>query len=283
MSHTVRVRDLVVQGPDATEETAQTLRRMSGAQDCVALAPHAFRLHDVRPQAAVAEYCATRRIDHGYVPADARLTDFAVLAMDMDSTLITIECIDEIADMAGVKPAVSAVTTAAMRGEIDFAESLRRRVALLAGLPVSALERVYEERVRLSPGAEALLSRARESGLRTLLVSGGFDLYVERLRTRLGIDYARSNRLEVRDGKLTGKVEGTIFDSHGKAAALRDVCAGLGVPTARALVIGDGANDLPMMLTAGVSIAYRAKPLVRERATHALDHAGLDGVLRLYP
>lgn len=283
MSHSVRVRDLVVQGPDATEESALALRKLSGAQDCVALAPHAFRLHDVRPQPAVARYCAARRIDHGYVAADARLSEFAVLAMDMDSTLITVECIDEIADMAGVKPAVSAVTEAAMRGEIDFAESLRRRVALLAGLPVTALEQVYEERVQLSPGAETLLARARERGLRTLLVSGGFDLYVDRLRARLGIDYARSNRFEVHDGKLTGKVEGTIFDAHGKAAALRDVCAGLDVPTARALVIGDGANDLPMMRTAGVSIAYRAKPLVRMRATHALDHSGLDGVLHLYP
>lgn len=275
--------NLVIQGPDAQESLAQSLSMLSGARTVQVLGANAFRLRQARQRPEVAQVCKGWRIDHGYVPNTVALADFGLLAMDMDSTLITIECIDELADFAGVKKEVSDVTQAAMRGEIDFAESLRRRVALLEGLPVETLERVYAERLQLSPGAEALIARCKELGIKTLLVSGGFSFFVERLKERLGLDYTRSNVLDVQDGKLTGKLQGEIFDAKAKAAALEEICATLGIEPAQSIVIGDGANDLPMMAAAGVSIAYRAKPIVTQQATYSLDHVGLDGVLHLFP
>jgi phosphoserine phosphatase len=200
--------------------------------------------------------------------------------MDMDSTLITIECIDEIADMQGIKPQVALITAAAMRGEIDFRESLTRRVALLAGLPVEALARVYEERLALSPGAERMLDGFHRAGAQSLLVSGGFTYFTDRLKRRAGLGHTLSNVLEIRDGRLTGHIEGEIVDAAAKAGALRALRADLGAGTAVAL--GDGANDLPMFREADVSIAYRAKPVVRAQATHAIDHCGLDAVLNLF-
>ena len=168
------------------------------------------------------------------------------------------------------------------RGEIDYTESLRRRVALLAGLEEDALEHICEERMHLSPGAEALVLRCRNRGIRTLLVSGGFNFFTAWLQQRLGIDDTLSNVLEISDGRLTGRVLGGIVDGHAKAEKLRDEIALLGIDRAQAVAIGDGANDIPMMAIAGVSVAYRAKPAVREHATHALDHAQLDGVLNLF-
>ena len=202
--------------------------------------------------------------------------------MDMDSTLITIECIDEIADRIGVKPQVSAITEAAMRGELDFAGALRKRVALLEGLEESALQAVYEERLRLSQGAETLLQAARESGWKTLLVSGGFTFFTDRLQARLGLDHAVANTLEIQSGRLTGRVLGDIIDAERKANELRALASWIGVDTTRAIAIGDGANDLKMMGAAGMGIAFRAKPVVRQQATHALNFSGLDGVLNLF-
>jgi len=199
----------------------------------------------------------------------------------MDSTLITIECIDEIAAHAGVKDAVSAVTASAMRGEIDFRASLVRRVALLKGLGVDALEAVYRERLKLSPGAETLLEAARAVGAKTLLVSGGFTFFTDRLRERLAIDATVSNVLEVANGRLTGRVLGDIVDADRKAAALVAMRA-KHADGGWVVAIGDGANDLPMLRAADVSIAYRAKPVVRAQATHAIDHGGLDAVLNLF-
>jgi phosphoserine phosphatase len=224
----------------------------------------------------------SHRVDIAFVPESRRRADFSLLVMDMDSTLITIECIDEIADRIGVKPQVSAITEAAMRGELDFAGALRRRVALLEGLEESALEAVYEERLRLSPGAETLLQAARESGWKTLLVSGGFTFFTHRLQARLGLDHAVANTLETHGGRLTGRVLGDIVDAERKATELRALAARLGVAASRAIAIGDGANDLKMMGAAGMGIAYRAKPVVRQQATHALNFSGLDGVLNLF-
>jgi phosphoserine phosphatase len=201
----------------------------------------------------------------------------------MDSTLITVECIDEIADFAGRKAEVAAVTAAAMRGEIDWARSLHGRVAALAGLEEAVLERVYRERLRLSDGAETLLEAARRSGMQTLLVSGGFTYFTDRLRTRLGFTEAYANQLVVEGGRLAGRVEGPLVDAEGKAAHVARMRAALALPKERVLVIGDGANDLAMMAEAGTSVAFNAKALVRERATYALDHVGLDGVLGLFP
>jgi len=228
---------------------------------------------------AIAE---AHRVDIAFVPANRRRADFRLLVMDMDSTLITIECIDEIADRIGVKPQVSAITEAAMRGELDFAGALRKRVALLEGLEESALQAVYEERLRLSQGAEILLQAARDSGWKTLLVSGGFTFFTDRLQARLGLDHAVANTLETRAGRLTGRVLGDIIDAERKATELRALASRIGVEPSRAIAIGDGANDLKMMGAAGMGVAFRAKPVVRQQATHAINFSGLDAVLNLF-
>jgi phosphoserine phosphatase len=213
-----------------------------------------------------------------------KLSDWKLIAFDMDSTLITIECIDELADAAGRKAQVAAITEAAMRGEItDFKDSLRRRVGLLRGVPVSALQDVYEQRLRLSPGAEALLAACRAAGLKTLLVSGGFTYFADRVQARLSIDHARSNVLEVADGRLTGRLVhqpwGDICDGEEKKRMLLATCAHYGTAPTRAIAVGDGANDLPMMASAGLAVAYHAKPAVRDRAQVVIDVGGLDRLL----
>jgi len=199
----------------------------------------------------------------------------------MDSTLITIECIDEIADMQGLKPQVAAITEAAMRGELDFSESLTRRVALLEGLDAGALQRVYDERLRISMGGEAMLQAVQAAGLKTLLVSGGFTFFTDRLKPRLGLDHTHANVLEVIDGRLSGRVLGGIVDAEEKKRTVLRVCAELGIDPAQAIVMGDGANDLRMMGVAGLSVAFRAKPVVREQANVALNFSGLDGLLNI--
>ncbi|WP_233863364.1 phosphoserine phosphatase SerB [Paraburkholderia adhaesiva] len=228
-------------------------------------------------------YCGTHQLDYAFIGAGRALADFGLVAMDMDSTLITIECIDEIADFCGLKAEVAAITEASMRGEIkDFNESLTRRVALLKGLDASALERVYEERLQLSPGATQMLAGAKATGLKTLLVSGGFTFFTERLKARLGLDYTRANTLEIVDGKLTGRVIGEIVNADVKARTLVETCAELGIEPRRAIAMGDGSNDLKMMAEAGLSVAFRAKPVVREAASVAFNYVGLDGLLRLF-
>ena len=225
----------------------------------------------------------------GFAPP-LRLAGFRLIAFDMDSTLIDIECVDEIADAAGRKAEVAAITEAAMRGEIaDYKDSLRRRVALLAGVPVAAMQRVLDERLRFNPGAEALVRAARAAGLKTLLVSGGFTFFTDRVRDRLGIDYTRSNVLDVEGtgdaARLTGCLVdqpwGDICDGAEKRRMLLDTCAALGIEARQAIAVGDGANDLPMMGAAGLSVAYHAKPAVREQAMVAIDEGGLDRLLEV--
>jgi phosphoserine phosphatase len=203
-----------------------------------------------------------------------------VLAMDMDSTLINIECIDEIADFTGKKAAVSEITEATMRGEIkDFKESLRRRVALLAGVSADVLDSVYKERLRPNPGAAQLLAGANAQGLYTLLVSGGFTFFTEKLQRELGFKQSQANTLEIIDGKLTGRVLGEIVDAAAKATELQRVCRELGVSLDRSIAIGDGANDLKMLGLAGLGVAYRAKPVVAAQAHTAIRYGGLDRLL----
>lgn len=223
--------------------------------------------------------CYGAGIDCAWLPAAPQLGDFKLLAMDMDSTLITIECIDEIADMQGLKPQVAAITEAAMRGELEFNDSLVQRVALLKGLDAAALQRVYDERLKLSPGAQTMLAAVKAAGIKTLLVSGGFTFFTERIKQSLGLDYAHSNVLEIVDGKLTGKVVGNIVNAEEKKNTVERVCAELNIATSQAIVMGDGANDLSMMSVAGLSVAFRAKPVVREKASVALNFVGLDGIL----
>ncbi len=243
---------------------------------------HAYRLLDAKPHDNVAEYCYEHQLDYGFVRPGQHLSDFGLVVMDMDSTLITIECIDEIADMYHLKPQVSVITEAAMRGEIDFAESLRRRVALLEGLEESALQRVYDERLQLSMGAEKMLAKLKEHGIKTLLVSGGFVFFTERLKVRLGLDFAHANTLEIAHGKLTGKVLGNIVDAQAKADFLVQARNELELDSKLVIAMGDGANDLKMMTQASVSIAYHAKPVVRSQATYAFNFVGLDGLITLF-
>ena len=275
--------NLIIQAThDIATARLNQLAKLTNASRVEQTAAHAFRLCDTKPHDTVAMYCWEHQLDYGFVDPHRHLSDFGLVVMDMDSTLITIECIDEIADMYHLKPQVSAITEAAMRGEIDFAESLRRRVALLEGLEESALQRVYDERLQLSPGAEIMLGKLKEHGIKTLLVSGGFVYFSERLKARLGIDYARANSLEIIDGKLTGKVLPHIIDAEGKAEWLVHTRNVLELKPEQVIAMGDGANDLKMMVKAGVSIAYRAKPIVRAQATYAFNFVGLDGLVNLF-
>ncbi|MGC2520165.1 MAG: phosphoserine phosphatase SerB [Burkholderiales bacterium] len=273
---------LVIQGQEVETPDLKEIAKLSGAARIEGIGSNAFHLHDYKTQQGVAEYCAGAKLDFAFVLQPRRLADFRFLVMDMDSTLITIETVDEMADLVGRKAEVAAVTAQAMRGEIEYDESLRRRVAVLKGLEESALERLYTERVELSPGAEQMIAGVKRAGLKILLVSGGFTHVTERLKTRLGLDYVRSNTLKVRNGKLTGELEGRIVNADGKREGLLEARDELGVTTGQIIAIGDGANDLKFMSEAGVSIAYRAKPVVREKATYCFDYVGLDGLLNLY-
>ena len=222
------------------------------------------------------------------ITSTMRLKDFKLIAFDMDSTLINIECVDEIADAAGRKAEVAAITEAAMRGEIaDYKDSLRQRVALLKGVTVAHMEEVYTRRLQLNPGATELVSACKAAGLKVLLVSGGFTFFTDRIRNRLGIDFARSNVLEVESGPscgvLTGRMVdqpwGDICDGNEKRRTLLEVTTLLGIEPAQTIAVGDGANDLPMMGVAGLSVAYHAKPAVREKANVAINSGGLDRLL----
>jgi len=220
--------------------------------------------------------------DLAFLSSGFRPDEVKVLAMDMDSTLINIECIDEIADFTGKKAAVSEITEATMRGEIkDFKESLRRRVALLAGVSADVLDSVYKERLRPNPGAAELLAGANTSGLYTLLVSGGFTFFTEKLQKELGFKQTQANTLEIIEGKLTGNVIGDIVDGATKNSYLEQACVLMNCHKKNSITIGDGSNDLPMMHGSGISIAYKAKPIVKEKADAAFDRVGLDAALLL--
>jgi phosphoserine phosphatase len=215
-----------------------------------------------------------------------KLSDFKLIAFDMDSTLINIECVDEIADAVGKKAEVAAITEAAMRGEIaDYKESLRRRVALLKGVTLADMQRVYDERLRLNPGAAELVQACKAVGMKVLLVSGGFTFFTDRIRDRLGIDHTRSNVLELEGGLLTGRMVdqpwGDICDGEEKKRMLLQTCSQLSILPAQAIAMGDGANDLPMMGQAGLSVAYHAKPAVRAQAMVAINEGGLDRLLEV--
>ena len=281
--------DLIIQGEDIASADLRALHLMASANGIERIgrvAHQAFRLSNADDgnvsRAAVRARCDSTQLDFAFVPSSRTLADIGLIAMDMDSTLITIECVDEIADFIGRKKEVAAVTARAMRGEIDWPESLRERVALLKGLEESALQRVFDERLKLSPGAETLVGAAKKFGIKLLLVSGGFTFFTERLRTRLGIDFAFSNVLEIVNGKLTGNVTGPLCDASAKARHFRETAAALSLTREQCIAIGDGANDLSMMAEAGLSIAYHAKPVVQMEANVAINHVGLDGVLALF-
>jgi phosphoserine phosphatase len=274
--------NLIIQGSDVETTALKELAKLSGASAIEQVVPNVFRLTNAKPADAIPALCAKERLDFAFVPDDRRLANFKLLVTDMDSTLITIETIDELASLVGKKDQVAEITTQAMRGEIPYDESLRRRVAVLKGLEETAIDRVYAERVKLSPGADKLIAGAKKAGMKILLVSGGFTHVTEKLKAKLKLDYTRANTLKVAGGKLTGEIEGTIVNADVKREALIAVRDEMKIGKDAIIAIGDGANDLKFMAEAGVSVAYCAKPVVTRQATHSISNVGLDGVLRLF-
>ncbi|MBK8319448.1 MAG: phosphoserine phosphatase SerB [Betaproteobacteria bacterium] len=277
--------NLIIQGGALPTFLLERIVAATGASNVEPRPPQVVRLHDASrtPEFdALIPLIEAEKLDWAFVDRSRQLSDFGLICFDMDSTLITIECIDELADFAGKKEEVSAVTEAAMRGEIDYRESLRRRLSLLAGLDARVLARVYGERLLLSPGARELLEAAQNAGLRTAILSGGFTYFTERLRIELGFDFATSNELEISGGKLTGRVAGDIVDAAAKAHHLARLTDELGLKKEQVIACGDGANDLLMMAQAGLSVAFHAKPATRAKADVAINFGGLDSLLNLF-
>lgn len=279
--------NLVIQSPALSGDLIEHAAAIAEASGVQRLGTTAARIlgvsHEASTQEEIRLWGERVGVDTAYVTPGIHLTDCKLLAMDMDSTLINIECIDEIADFGGVKEQVASITEAAMRGEIkDFSESLIRRVAFLKGLSSEVLQSVYEQKLRLNPGAEQLVNAAHQAGLKVLLVSGGFTFFTEKLKALLSLDAAHANVLEVSEGVLTGRVNGRIFDAQGKADTLAAFAQELDAKPEQIIAIGDGANDLKMLGLAGYSVAYRAKPVVRAQAKYALNYSALDGVLNWF-
>lgn len=277
--------NLILQAPRLDAIAIEKLAATVSAEGIQHLAPTVVRLLgvDTAFQQEVQQFCQQHSMDYAFIDPVHWLSKMKLLAMDMDSTLINIECIDEIAAAVGRKAQVAAITEAAMRGEIkDFADSLLRRVELLKGVPQSALMQVYEQRLQLNPGAERLISTAKAHGIHTLLVSGGFTFFTERLKERLGLDEAYANTLGVDNGYLTGRVVGDIVGAQTKADHVQRLAAELDASPEQIIAVGDGANDLPMLAQAYYAVAYRAKPVVQAQARFALNVAPLDAILNWF-
>ncbi|NOU40605.1 MAG: phosphoserine phosphatase SerB [Methylotenera sp.] len=273
---------LVVQGSAISVSHLSHIHRLCNTSvQFVQIAQYAYYLANQPPLPSVQQFCADQRIDCAYVDDKQHINNFGLCVMDMDSTLINIECIDEIADMMNLKPQISAITESAMRGEIDFATSLKQRVALLKGLDESALQRVIDERLKLNPGAQEWIAACKVNNIKTMVVSGGFTLFANHVQKLLGLDYAVANTFEVVDGKLTGNILGDIVDADRKAQELVKLRDALGLAPSQTIAIGDGANDLKMMSAAAVGVAYHAKPVVQTQANYALNFVGLDGIANL--
>ena len=275
---------LVVQSRAITQAHLAHIHSLIGSSaQFMQVAEHAYYLPTQQTKVTeIKAFCDSQKIDCALVPDEQRLSHFGLAVMDMDSTLINIECIDEIADMMNLKPQVSAITEAAMRGELDFAVSLKRRVALLKGLPEAALQRVIDERLQANSGAHEWIAACKAKNIKTMVVSGGFTLFANHVKTMLGLDYAVANTFEIIDGKLTGNILGDIVDADRKAQELVKLRDQLDLNANQTIGIGDGANDLKMMSAAAVGVAYHAKPIVQQQATYALNHTGLDGVINLF-
>lgn len=262
-------------------EQSKVIERAYGQHGKPQKVANHFRLEltEAPTKQALNELANAIQVDVNLLPEGFNGQDIKLVISDMDSTLISIECVDEIADYINVKPEVSAITEAAMRGELNFEESLTKRVNLLTGLDTSALQKVFDDRLTLNPGAEAWINGLKDSNVKFALVSGGFTFFTERLQKQLGLDFTRANVLGETDNKLTGKVIGGIIGAQAKADFLYELCAKLNIKPAQVIAVGDGANDLLMMKEAGLSIAYYAKPTVQEQAGSALNYSGLDSIL----
>ncbi len=270
---------IIIHSPNLSDDQSSILANKLGEQPT--LCDHHYRTHNKTPITleALETLRAELMLDINQLPDGFDAGSIKLLITDMDSTLINIECVDEIADFVGIKPRVAAITEAAMRGEIDFATSLTQRVALLKGLDVSALERVYNERLQLNPGAETLIAGLKTAGIKLALVSGGFTFFTERLKSRLDLDYTLANVLSVNNNKLNGSVKGDIVGAEAKESYLLKLCDELNIKPEQAIAMGDGANDLQMLNLAGLGIAYHAKPTVRDKADVSFQYRGLDAVL----
>ena len=273
--------NLIIQGIEIETNDLRELAKLSGASKIERINGNAFRLIDASRQACISELCLEAELDFSFVDEQENLNHFHLIAMDMDSTLVGIETIDEIADIHGIRKQVAEITEKTMYGEIDFSEGLIQRVALLKGLDHSVLQRVYDERLMFNPGAEKMLKQMKIAGIKTMLISGGFTFFTDKLKDRLGLDYTFANTLEIVNGKLTGRLVGEVFGAKGKGQVLNKICNELGFRKENLIAIGDGANDLPMFAEVGVSIAYHAKPIVKKNATYSINHVGLDGVINI--
>jgi phosphoserine phosphatase len=274
--------DLIIQGVEIETSDLRELAKLSGASQIDRITGSAFRLVGASQKEYISSFCLEAELDFAFVNQTENITNFRLLAMDMDSTLVGIESIDEIADMHGIRKQVAELTEKAMYGEINFSDGLKQRAALLKGLDHSALQRVYDERLILNPGAEKMLKQMKNAGIKTILISGGFTFFTDKLKDRLGLDYAFANTLEIINGRLTGNLVGEIMGAQGKGRILKQICNELGFRRENLIAIGDGANDLPMFAEAGISVAYHAKPIVQENATYVINHVGLDGIVNIF-
>ncbi|WP_295624458.1 phosphoserine phosphatase SerB [uncultured Nitrosomonas sp.] len=274
--------NLIIQGLEVNNSDLRSVAKLSHADGIERITGQAFRLTNAIQFNDIPEYCSRSELDCAFITPEQKLSDIKLIVMDMDSTLLAIESIDEIADMQNIKPQVSAITQQTMKGEISFEESLTRRTWLLRGVHQDALQKVYDERVRLSSGAEKMLQQAKRFGIKTMVLSGGFTFFTERIKEKLGLDFAAANILEIENNRLTGKVVGDIIGRQGKAQVLKQVRDTLGLKREQIIAIGDGANDLDMMSESGISIAYHAKPIVKQHATYSINYVGLDGVVNLF-
>ncbi|MDO5667688.1 MAG: phosphoserine phosphatase SerB [Alcaligenaceae bacterium] len=276
---------LVLQSPILDSQLREQIAAIAEADQVIQVRNHVIRLNGFNESQLpeIKSWCAQHKVDWAILDELRSLSDIKILAMDMDSTLINIECVDEIAGCAGRKTEVAEITEATMRGEIkNFSESLIKRVALLEGTSANCLQTIYSDILCLNPGAEALIESAQKHGITTLLVSGGFTFFTSRLKERLKLDYAYANQLEVLDNKLSGRVLGDILDGEAKQNYLSALMEQLDASPEQCIAIGDGSNDLPMMSKVHYSVAYMAKPKVQEEARFSINHSGLDAVLNFF-